>query len=298
MPEVRANGLQLHYESFGRESDPPFVLVMGLGAQMILWPDEFCAALADAGYRVIRFDNRDVGLSSKIEGVRHPKLAHVALASLVGVRLKVPYTLDDMARDTVGLMDALGLKTAHLAGVSMGGMIAQVVAAKWPQRVASLALIMTTTGNPRLPGPRLDLRLRLIQRPKASDRETLVRFSMETWRLIGSPQFPPDDKALRARCERSHDRSSYRAGLARQTMAILASGSRVKLLRHITAPTLVLHGADDPLVPVAGAHDLAKHIPHARLEIVPGMGHDLPPQLLPRIAKAVLGNAGSATARH
>jgi pimeloyl-ACP methyl ester carboxylesterase len=291
MAQARANGINLEYETFGDRGAPPMVLVMGLGGQLVLWPDEFCRALADAGHYVVRFDNRDVGLSSKIEHPVRPRLVRAALAAAVGLPLRAPYTLDDMAQDTVGLLDALELPRAHLVGVSMGGMIAQIVAARHAPRVSSLTLIMTTSGNPRLPGPRLDLRLRLLRPPAGFDRESLVRHSMQTWRLIGSPRFPLPEHELRAKVERSIDRSSYRHGLARQTLAIIASGSRVPLLRRIEAPTLVLHGADDPLVPVACAHDLADHIPGARLHVIPGMGHDLPPALLPRFTQLILGHA-------
>jgi len=291
MPQVRANGINLEYETFGDKGAPPIVLIMGLGGQLLLWPEEFCHALAAGGHYVVRFDNRDVGLSSKLEQPRRPRLMRAALASMVGLPVKAPYTLDDMAHDTVGLLDALALPRAHLVGVSMGGMIAQIVAAKHAGRVDTLTLIMTTSGNPRLPGPRLELRLRLVRPPVGHDRETLVRHSMETWRLIGSPAYPPDEPTLRAKVERSLDRSSYRHGLARQTLAIIASGSRVPLLKRIEAPTLILHGADDPLVPVAAAHDLAHHIPGARIEVVPGMGHDLPPALLPRFAERILRHA-------
>lgn len=298
MPQVRANGINLEYETFGERGAPPIVLIMGLGGQLLLWPDEFCAALAAGGHYVVRFDNRDVGLSTKLEHPRRPRLIRAALASIVGLPVKAPYTLDDMAQDTVGLMDALELPRAHLVGVSMGGMIAQIAAARHAGRVDSLTLIMTTSGNPRLPGPRLDLRLRLVRRPAGDDRETLIRHSMETWRLIGSPEYPPDETTLRAKVERSYDRSSYRHGLARQTLAIIASGSRVPLLRRIAAPTLILHGEDDPLVPIACAHDLAQHIPGARLEVIQGMGHDLPPALLPEFARMILAHArASAAAR-
>jgi pimeloyl-ACP methyl ester carboxylesterase len=208
--------------------------------------------------------------------------------------VRAPYTLDDMAHDTVGLLDALQLERAHVVGASMGGMIAQIVAAKFPRRVDSLTLFMSTSGNPRLPGPRLELQLRLVRRPPAEDRETLIRHSMQTWRLIGSPQYPPDEDILRAKVERSYDRSSYRHGLARQTLAIIASGSRVPLLRRIEAPTLVIHGAEDPLVPVAAGHDLVRHIPGARLSIIPGMGHDLPAPLLPTFSRLILQHAREA----
>jgi pimeloyl-ACP methyl ester carboxylesterase len=291
MPQVRANGISLEYETFGDRGAPPLVLIMGLGAQMVLWPDEFCQALAEAGHHVVRFDNRDVGLSTKLEQPRAPKLVRAALASRLGFKVRAPYTLDDMALDAVGLMDALELPRAHVVGASMGGMIAQILAAKHPQRVDSLTLVMSTSGNPRLPQARLDLQLRLVRRPASGDREALVRHSMELWRLIGSPQYPPPDEVLRAKVERSYDRSSYRHGLARQTLAIIASGSRVPLLRRIEAPTLVIHGAEDPLVPVAAGHDLAQHIPGARLQVIPGMGHDLPAALLPTFTQLIVQHA-------
>ncbi|MGQ0587415.1 MAG: alpha/beta fold hydrolase [Gammaproteobacteria bacterium] len=294
MTQVRANGIRLEYETFGDKGAPPLLLVMGLGGQLVLWPEEFCRALAEAGYYVLRFDNRDVGLSSKMEQARRPRLLRAALAARLGFRVEAPYTLDDMAADTVGLLDALELPRAHLAGASMGGMIAQIVAAKYPQRIDSLTLIMSTSGHPRLPRPRLELQLRLVKPPPANDRETLIRHSMQTWRLIGSPRYPPDEKTLRAKVERSYDRSSYRAGLARQTLAIIASGSRVPLLGRIAAPTLVIHGAEDPLVPVAAGHDLASRIPGARLHVIPGMGHDLPPALLPTFTSLIAQHAGEA----
>jgi pimeloyl-ACP methyl ester carboxylesterase len=297
MPNTQVNGLRIEYETFGSPSDPAMVLIMGLGGQMILWPDSFCRDLADAGHHVIRFDNRDVGLSSKVENARAPRLMRAGLASMLGLPVRAIYTLDDMARDTVGLMDALELDGAHLVGVSMGGMIGQIVAARYPRRVQSFTAVMTTSGNPRLPGPSLKLRLRLVKRPQLRDRESLIRYSMETWRLIGSPQYPTDERVLREKVERSHDRCLYPRGLANQTLAIIASGSRVPLLRRIEAPTLVIHGQDDPLIPVAAAHDLARHIPDARLEIIPGMGHDLPPPLLPRLSELIVGHTQRARER-
>ncbi len=294
MPQVRANGLNLEYESFGSDRDPAILLIMGLGAQLVLWPDELCRTLAEAGNRVIRFDNRDVGLSTKLEHPRRPKLVRAALAARLGLKVRAQYTLDDMAQDAVGLLGALDVKAAHVVGASMGGMIAQILAAQYPQLVHSLTLIMSTSGNPRLPGPRLELQLRLVRRPPGNDRETLIRHSMQTWRLIGSPHYPPDEPTLRAKVERSYDRSSYRHGLARQTLAIIASGSRVPLLKRINAPTLVIHGEEDPLVPVAAAHALVRHIPGARLQIIEGMGHDLPPAVLPTFSRLILGHVTEA----
>jgi len=297
MPQIRANGIHLEYESFGNDTAPPIILIMGLGAQLILWPDEFCQALAAAGYRVIRFDNRDVGLSARMDHGPRGSLLHTAVRAALRLPVTVPYTLHDMAQDTVGLMDALSLRDAHVVGLSMGGMIGQIVAAHHAERVRSFTCIMSTSGNPRLPGPSLNLRLRLLKGPKQRDRESLIRFSMETWRLIGSPKFAPDEQVLRGKVERSHDRGYNPAGLARQTAAIIASGSRVPLLKRITAPTLVIHGEDDPLVPVAAANDLARHIPGARVEVIAGMGHDLPPALLPRITQLVLAHVQRADGR-
>jgi pimeloyl-ACP methyl ester carboxylesterase len=180
--------------------------------------------------------------------------------------------------------------------VSMGGMIAQILAARHPQRVATLTSIMSSSGSRRVPGPRLDLRLRLVRRPARLDRESLIRHSMETWRLIGSPDYLPDEQALYEKCALSFERGHYPPGLARQTLAILASGSRGPLLKKITAPTLIVHGAEDPLVPVAAAHDLARRLPHARLHIIPRMGHDLPAALLPRLAALILEQVRGAPA--
>ncbi len=297
MPQIHSNGIHLEYETFGDPEHPPILLIMGLGAQLLLWPEEFCRELADAGHYVIRFDNRDVGLSSKITHGGKPRLMRAALASSLRLPVRAPYTLDDMAHDALGLLDGLGLQSAHVVGVSMGGMIAQILAARYPERLRSLVLIMTTSGNPRLPGPSLKIRLRLVKRPPLLDRESLISFSMETWRLIGSPDYPSDEATLREKVERSYERAHYPQGLARQTLAIIASGSRVPLLRRITAHTLVIHGAADPLVPVSGGKDLAKHIPNARLEIIKGMGHDMPPEPLKRIARLILEQAQAADSR-
>ncbi|MGH8453402.1 MAG: alpha/beta fold hydrolase [Nevskiales bacterium] len=294
MPQIQANGVHLEYETFGNPAHPPILLIMGLGAQLLLWPEEFCRALAEAGHYVIRYDNRDIGLSSKITHAGKSRLMRAAIASTFRLPVRAPYTLEDMARDALGLMDGLGLPRAHIVGASMGGMIAQILAARHSERVGSLTLVMSTSGNPRLPGPSLKIRLRLVKRPPLLDRESLIQYSMETWRLIGSPDYPTEESALRQKVERSYDRSHYPQGLARQTLAIIASGSRVPLLRRIVAPTLVIHGDADPLVPVAAAHDLAKHIPRVQLEIIKGMGHDMPPVPLQRITRLILDHARSS----
>ncbi len=260
---------------------------MGLAGQLIHWPDAFCVALARAGYRVIRYDNRDIGLSSKLDHLGKPNVVRAAVRALLRLPVRAPYKLDDMAMDAVGLLDALGIKTAHLVGASMGGMIAQIVAARHPQRVRSLTLIMTTSGNPWLRQASLKLRLRLARRPQQTDRESLIAHSMQTWRLIGSPGYRSTEEELRARVERAFDRSYYPRGMARQTVAIIASGSRVSLLRRIATPTLIIHGADDPLVPVPAARDLARRIGGAQLQIIEGMGHDFPAELMQRIAALI-----------
>lgn len=288
---IQANQIELEYEHFGDPADPALLLIMGLGGQLVLWPDTLCQALAAQGYYVIRYDNRDVGLSSRFEHAGRPQVIHSYLRA--GLRLPVhsAYTLDDMADDALGLLDALRIARAHVVGMSMGGMIAQILAARQPQRVCSLALLMTTSGDPALPGPTLALRLRMVRRPRLRDREALIRYSMQTWRLIGSPGFPAPEPELRRKVEASFDRAFYPAGMARQLDAIVASGSRTRLLGAIRAPTLVLHGVADPLVPVAAAHDLARRIPQARLHLIPHMGHDLPTPLLPDIASLLATHA-------
>jgi pimeloyl-ACP methyl ester carboxylesterase len=294
MPQALANGLTLEYETFGRAQAPAILLVMGLGGQLTLWPDSFCQALADAGYYVVRYDNRDIGLSSKIDAAGRPRLMRAGLAYTLGLPVKAGYTLDDMAQDAIGLLDALRIKRAHVIGASMGGMIAQILAAKYPRRINSLVSVMSSSGNPRLPGPAWKIRLRMVNRPNTLDRETLVRHSMQIWQLIGSPDYPLSEPEMRVRLQQSYERSSYPHGLARQTLAILASGSRLGLLAAIRAPTLIVHGAADRLVPVAAAHDLAKHIAGARIEIIPGMGHDLPEPLIPRLVASMLHHFASA----
>lgn len=294
MPSISANGLRIEYETFGDPASPALLLIMGLGGQLIQWPDEFCAALADAGHYVIRYDNRDVGLSTRLGHVGKPKLMRAGVLSTLRLPVRAPYKLDDMATDALGLLDALGIRRAHIVGISMGGMIAQILAARHAERVISLVSIMSSSGNPRLPGPSWRIKLRMVRRPERLDRESIIAHSMQTWRLIGSPAYPIDTAALRAKVERAYDRASYPQGLARQTLAILASGSRVPLLRHIVAPTLIIHGDRDPLVPVAAAADLVRHIPGARAEIIKGMGHDLPPVLLPRLQGLIVDHVAKA----
>ena len=294
MPQVKANGLQIEYETFGDSKNPAMLLIMGLACQLTHWPEELCESLAAGGYYVIRFDNRDVGLSTKVDHLGKVNLMKLSVASQFGISMRTPYQLEDLAQDTLALMDALQIKAAHVVGVSMGGMISQLLAILAPQRVLSLTLIMTSSGSPRLPGPTLPLKLRLISRPKNLDRESLIQHAMQTWRMMSGPGYRPEESELRRKTERNLTRGVFPRGIARQTVAILHAKSRVPQLKKLVTPTLIIHGKDDPLVRVAAAHDLAKHIPGAKLEIIPGMGHDLPTVLLPKFNELILGHARAA----
>lgn len=290
--QAHCNGISLHHERFGDPTDPAIVLIMGLGAQMILWPEAFCRDLAARGFQVIRFDNRDCGLSQHMTHLPVPKIPTAWLKGRIGLPQQAAYGLNDMARDVVGLLDALGIEQAHIVGASMGGMIAQILAARHGHRVASLTLIMTSSGHPRLPGPDWKLQLRMTRGPSDRSREGRIRYGMETWRAIGSPDYPASEEALRAKVETSFDRGFYPAGMMRQLHAILASGSRARLIRQIEQPVSIVHGEADPLVPVAAAHDLAQRLPQASLHLFPGMGHDFPEALLAPIGEIVAETAG------
>lgn len=290
MAQAAVNGLRLEYETFGARGASPILLIMGLGAQMTIWPDRFCQRLADAGHYVIRFDNRDVGLSTQLDEMGKPALMRASLAYKLGRPVRAGYTLDDMAEDAIGLLDALGIERAHVIGASMGGMIAQILAARFGHRLQRLVLLMTNSGSRRIPGPSLKVGLRMLRRPTTADRATLVEHSLQTWKLVASPAWPLSDDERRNLIERQFDRAHRPRGAARQLAAMLASGDRTPLLSRITAPTLVIHGEADCLVPVQGGQDLAARIAGARLETIPGMGHDLPEPLLEPIAGLVLGH--------
>ncbi|MFC4252320.1 alpha/beta fold hydrolase [Sinimarinibacterium flocculans] len=292
MPRVKTNGIEIEVESFGQARDPAILLIMGLGGQMVLWPDDFCERLAGAGYRVVRFDNRDIGLSTKLDGLGRPPLLRNGIAHTLRLPVRAPYRLDDMALDSVGVLDALDIERAHVVGVSMGGMIAQLLAARHVGRVASLTSIMSSSGHRALPGPRFDVQLRLMKRPARLDREGLIAHGMQTWRMIGSPGYPETEADLRDKVARQIDRNVHPQGFVRQISAIMASGSRAPLLSQVRAPTLIIHGKADPLVPVAAAYDLKKRLPQARLEVIEGMGHDMPRALLPRIEQMILEHVG------
>ncbi len=302
MPNIDANGISLHYESIGRESDPTIVLVMGLAVQMILWPDPFCQMLVDRGYRVVRFDNRDVGLSSHLDHLGTPNIPLEYARFLLGLAVRSPYRLDDMAGDTAALIQTLGLSRVHLVGASMGGMIAQNVAAAHPERLASLTSVMSTTGRRSLPKASWRA-MRAIMTPpaKRGDTEGAIRRMQHVVRQIGSQTFPPDEIRLREICERHVVRSNNPKGAARQLAAIAAAGDRTNIVRTIKVPTLVLHGRQDELIPDAAAHETTRVIQAgggaSRTVIVEGMAHDLPEPLWARLADEIVSHCQAADAR-
>ena len=292
MPKVRANSIDIEHEAFGATSDPTILLIMGLGMQLIAWPEPFCRDLASRGYRVIRYDNRDTGFSTKFEGKKAPSMLSMFLRNALRLPFRVPYTLKDMADDAVGLLDAIGAETAHVVGASMGGMIAQNLAATYPERVRSVTSIMSTSGHRSLPGADpLVTRHLFHARPTANDREAVIAHNMRTIELIGSPAYPLDEEKLREMASMGYDRCYYPQGFTRHVAAIIQDGDRRGRLRTIKAPTLVIHGREDILVPLAGGVDTAEHVPGARLEIIDGMGHNLPIELWPKFIDLIVEHA-------
>jgi len=292
--QISANGIALEIEDHGPPQGEPLLLIMGLGMQLLGWHEDFVAALVARGFRVIRFDNRDIGLSQSFDAAGVPNLALDSLRFAVGLRVKSPYTLGDMAADSVAVLDVLGIDKAHVCGASMGGMIAQRVAARYPERVKSLTLMMTSSGARHLPGPSLKVRGSMISRPKDLQLPSIVEHYVNLYGLIGSPAYPPGKDYLRERFTRSVKRSYRPAGTARQMVAIAADGDRTPLLGTLRPPTHVIHGAADPLVPVPAGHDLGARIPGATLDVIDGMGHDLPKELWPRFVAGIAGAAARA----
>jgi len=290
MPQAKANGITLEYDVHGPASGEPLLLIMGLGAQMTRWPLPFVDILVQRGLRVIRFDNRDVGLSERIESGGAPDLTKVIGAMMHGQTPDVPYLLDDMAADAVGLLDALGIARAHIVGASLGGMVAQLVAADYPDQVLSLTSIMSSTGNRQLPPAKPEAMAVLNNRgpDPTVDLDGYLAHAVIGARAIGSPGYPADDAGVRERSLNDFRRSYYPLGFARQYAAAVASADRRPKLAGITAPTVVIHGDADPLVPVEGGRDTAANVPGAELRIVPGMGHDFPPALYETIADGIM----------
>ncbi|MGZ5132051.1 MAG: alpha/beta fold hydrolase [Caldimonas sp.] len=293
--QIVANGIAIEVEDHGSPQGEPLLLVMGLGMQLLAWHDEFVASLVERGFRVIRFDNRDIGLSQRFDAAGVPNLTLDMLRFGLGLRVRSPYTLTDMAADAAGVLDVFGIAAAHVCGASMGGMIAQRLAAHHPGRVKSLTLMMTSSGARQLPGPSLKVRGAMLARPKDPGRiESIVEHYVDLYGLIGSPAYPATRDYLRERFTRSVTRSYRPAGTARQMVAIAADGDRSPLLGGIRVPTHVIHGVADPLVPVPAGRDLAARIPGATLDAIEGMGHDLPKELWPRFVAGIAGAAGRA----
>lgn len=287
---VYVNDIELVYDTFGEDSASPLLLIMGLGAQMIAWDEGFCTQLAGKGYRVIRFDNRDVGLSTKFDEAGVPDVLTVMQAQAQGEAVQAPYTLGDMADDAVGLLDALEVESAHVVGISMGGMIAQMMTTQDPGRVRTLTSIMSTTGDPELPPPEPEA-LSILLTPAPTDRAGYIENSVQASRVLSGPGFPTDEERTRERAGQFFDRSLNPEGTARQLAAVIASGSRKEALRSVTVPTLVIHGDADPLVPVECGRDTADAIPGAELLIIEGLGHDLPPAVWPQVIDAIARHA-------
>ena len=280
---VAANGIELAYETFGDRGDPPVVLVMGLGTQMIAWPDALCEQIAAGGRYVVRYDNRDVGLSTHLHGKRAPDVKDILLR-----RKRPVYRVDDMADDLIGLLDALGLDKAHVVGASMGGFIAQTAAIAHPDRVRSLTLIMTSTGSRRVGQARPKLITRLMGKRGTLDREAAMALAVETFGVIGSRGALFDAEHVRDLAGRSYDRAHDPSGYVRQLGAVLAQSNRTKALTKLQVPTLVMHGLHDPLVNVSGGIALAKLIRGAKFVGFSGMGHDMPRRLWSQFADEIL----------
>jgi pimeloyl-ACP methyl ester carboxylesterase len=284
---VKANGIEIEYEATGNKDDPALLLIMGLGAQLTIWPDTLFQGLADRGFRVIRYDNRDTGLSTDFGSWGLPNIPAAFMKAMQGEKPDAPYLLKDMAADATGLLDALGIERAHIVGASMGGMIAQIVAAQYPQRSRSMVSIYSTSGRPGLPPGKPEALAMLTAQPEGPARDQLVRHGMKLRQTIGSPAYPTPEGELRALVERNVDRRWYPEGAARQYLSVIASGDRVEMLKTVKVPTLVMHGEEDPLLPVECGRDVAGLVPGAQLQTIPGWGHDFPPQLVPAIVDRI-----------
>ncbi|MBK9544370.1 MAG: alpha/beta hydrolase [Dehalococcoidia bacterium] len=288
MPTAPANGIEICYDTFGQPANPALLLVMGLGGQMTAWEPDFCEALANAGFHVIRFDNRDTGLSTKMESAPPPDIGK----AMTGDMSSASYTLWDMADDAVGLLDHLQLERAQIVGASMGGMIVQAIAIRHPHRVISMTSIMSTTGNPNV-GQATPAAMTALMAPPATSRDEAIERGKQSARIVGSPGYPAGDEVVAARIARDFDRCFYPIGVARQMLAVMATGDRSEALNTVTAPTLVIHGEDDPLVTLSGGQATAAAIPGARLVTFPGMGHDLPASLRAKFVEVIAGHAAS-----
>jgi pimeloyl-ACP methyl ester carboxylesterase len=293
MPRANANGIEVEYELDGDPEGRPMLLVNGLGGQLVGWSPELLEALAARGFHLIRFDNRDAGLSTWFDDAGVPPMPGADPAAAPPVPTPPAYGLADMADDTAALLEALGIEAAHVLGVSLGGMIAQELTIRHPQRVLSLCSVMSTTGAAGLAPPTPEA-LAVLMRPPVADREGRIAQAVDTNRVISSPAYPFDDQRELEKCTRAHDRAYHPAGVVRQLHAIVTAGDRTEALGAVTAPTLVVHGADDPLIRVEGGEATAAAVPGSTLLVLPGMGHDMPLALLPQIVDAMVANADRA----
>ncbi len=295
MPKAKANNIEIEYETFGNASDKPLLLVNGLGSQMINWDEDFIQFLVERGFYVIRFDNRDVGLSTKIEEEGEPNLMQAFMAIQAGQPVETPYSLEDMADDAVGLLDALNIEKAHLCGVSMGGMIVQIIAFRHPTRVISLTSIMSSTGNPNIPQGDPEVG-QVLMTPAPPERDGYIEYYVKLRRLLYGLGFPYDEAKNRELAGKFFDRCFYPPGIGRQTLAIMTNGNRKSKLSSIKVPSLVIHGGDDPLIPIEGGKDTHEAIPGSKLIIIDGMGHSLPPETWAQITDAIKSNAAKTQA--
>ena len=287
---AKANGIELCYDTFGDPASPPLLLIMGLAAQMIAWDDDFCAQLAARGYHVIRFDNRDIGLSTRFTEAGVPDVSAAFMTAMQGKPVKAPYVLRDMAADAVGLLDSLGIARAHVVGASMGGAIAQTMAIHHAPRLRTLTSIMSTTGAPGLPPPKPEA-LAMLFKPTPTEQAAYFESYQQTWKVLRAGSFPLDEARDLTRAGQNFARGLNPAGVARQLMAILASGSRKEALAGVTVPTLVIHGDADPLVPVECGVDTSRSVPGAKLVILKDMGHALPISMWPQIIDTIAAHA-------
>lgn len=286
MTQLQANGINLEVETFGDTHAKPLLLVMGLGAQLIHWRTEFCQLLADAGHYVIRYDNRDAGLSEKFDAAGVPSIQEVMVRRVSGQSVELAYTLSDLSDDAFGVLDALNIDKAHICGASMGGMIVQTQAIAQPERVLSMTSIMSTTANPELPAAKPEAMAALLS-PPASNRKEAIERGLSIGKVIGSPGYPEAGDQARERVAEAYDRSAYTDGVARQMSAIIMADNRRPALEKISVPTLVIHGSDDPLVPVEGGIDTHEAIQGSELMLIKGMGHNLPEPLWEQIVTGI-----------
>jgi pimeloyl-ACP methyl ester carboxylesterase len=295
MPNIRANGIQIEYDTHGDPSSTPLLLIMGLGGQLIHWHTDFCAQLVARGHYVIRFDNRDIGLSTKFDGAGLPDIREIFNALLHRKAIRAPYSLSDMADDAAGLLAALNIGAAHICGASMGGMIAQSLAIRHPRQVLSLISIYSTTGNPQLPPPSAEA-LQVLITPPPVARQAYIDYAVKTYRATAGRGFPFDEDFHRQIAARAYDRAYYPQGAARQLSAVLAQENRKAALAEVSSPALVIHGTDDILVPVDCGRDTAEAIPGAQLLLIEGLGHDLPQKggPWPRIVAAIAAHTHKA----